>query len=138
MADVVFRYTATIPAGTTADAPASIALPFDGYEVQQIDLEVPAGPGGNMGFYLANNGIPWIPRASDDWIVWDDFSQTYYTDDYPNASGWAVVGYNNGQYDHSIAVTFHCVTVSSPTTNVDAFVTAFVAANIDDAISVIL
>jgi hypothetical protein len=138
MAARVFRFTATIPAGTPADTPATVDFNLDGYNIEQIDLEVPAGPAGNMGFQLVNNGIPWIPFQSDQWVIWDGIQATYYTTDYPNASGWGIVGYNTGQYDHNIIATFHCVPIASPTVDTATFVTAFIAANIDDAINVIL
>lgn len=138
MAEIVFQYTATIPAGTPEASPVTVSLPFDGYDVEQIDLEVPAGPNGLMGFYLDNNGVPWIPRASDTWIIWDDNSQTYYTTDYPNASGWNIVGYNAGTYDHSVVVRFHCIPLPSAAAAVGDFLTAFIDAQATDAETLIL
>jgi hypothetical protein len=72
VAERVLQHTATIPAGTPASAPVTVAVPFDNWEIEQIDLEVPAGPSGTMGFYLANNGMPWIPRTPGEWLIWDD------------------------------------------------------------------
>lgn len=111
MAERSPQFTVTIPAGTPRATPVTIALPLDNAEVESIDLEVPPGPSGLMGFYLANNGVPWIPRATGQFIVWDDNSQSYYATDYPNASGWQIVGYNTGLYPHVVIVRFH---VNSP------------------------
>lgn len=107
MAYRVLQYSATIPAGTLITAPATVDLPVDNWDLEQLDLEVPAGPGGLMGFYVANNGVPWIPGGDGQWLVWDDTIQSWPFADQPNASGWSIVGYNDGVYDHAVTVRFH-------------------------------
>ena len=64
-------------------------------------------PAGTMGFYLANNGVPWVPRTAGEWFIWDDHAETFVPTDYPNAAGWSIVGYNLGAYDHAVVVRFH-------------------------------
>jgi hypothetical protein len=107
VAERVLQYTASIPAGTPKTGPVTVAMPFDNWEVEAIDLEVHPGPAATMGFYLANNGIPWIPRTPGEWLVWDDHTETFYPTSYPTASGWQVVGYNTGIYPHAVVVRFH-------------------------------
>lgn len=107
MAERVLQATATIPADTAVATPHVVALPFDNWEIELIELEVPAGPSGTMGFQLSNNGRPWIPRSVGEWIVWDDRQESFYPTDYPTASGWQVTGYNLGAYDHAVIVRFH-------------------------------
>lgn len=102
----VLQFTATIPAGTDMDTPAATALEIDGWQIEWAQLEVPAGPAGNMGFYLANNDVPWIPFTPGEHIVWDDEIQTYPADGWPNTSGWQIVGYNLDVYDHDVIVRF--------------------------------
>ena len=116
MAERVLQATATVPAGTAATAPHTVALPFDNWEVEAIDLEVPPGPAGNLGFYLANNGQPWIPRSPGEWLVWDDHKSRFMPTGYPTASGWEIVGYNTGAYAHAVVVRFHVnpVTAAAP------------------------
>jgi hypothetical protein len=82
-------------------------MPFDNWEVERIDLEVPAGPSGAMGFVLANNGVPWIPRSPGEWLVWDDHSEAFPVTGYPTASGWQIVGYNVGFDSHVVVCRFH-------------------------------
>ena len=112
MAERVLEHTASIPAGTPVDDPTTISVPFDNWDVERIDLEVPPGPAGCMGFQLANNGQPWVPRTVGEWLVWDDHTETIYPTGYPNASGWQVIGYNVGLYAHAVIVRFH---VNAPT-----------------------
>lgn len=114
MAERVLQYAATIPAGTAIDAPAAIDFPLDNWDVERIDLEVPPGPAGTMGFYLANNGQPWIPRNPGEWLIWDDRAISITPTGYPSASGWAITGYNVGAYDHTVTVRFHVNPVEPP------------------------
>lgn len=118
MAQQVQQFVATIPAGTLIDAPASIPLDIDNWELESIDLEVPAGPAGLMGFYIANNGVQWIPFLAGTWLVWDDVQASWTLENQPNASGWAVVGYNTGTFDHAVTVRMHVnpPTGTTPTT----------------------
>ena len=107
MAERVLQHITTIPAGTTAADPTVDELGFDNWDVERIDLQVPPGPLGCMGFYLANNGMPWIPRALGEWIVWDDHRETFYPTGYPTGAGWQLVGYNTGTFPHVVICRFH-------------------------------
>lgn len=107
MALRVFQFAATIPAGTPVTAPVTVPLEIDNWDLESLDLEVPAGPAGLMGFQIYNNGVPWIPASEVGWLVWDDIQQSWFMHDQPNASGWAVVGYNTGVYDHDVTVRMH-------------------------------
>lgn len=107
MAERVLQHVTTIPAGTPIATPWVEQLGFHDWEVERIDLEVPPGPAGTMGFYLANNGMPWVPRAQNEWLVWDDRRITIEPTGYPTGTGWQVVGYNLGAYDHDVRALFH-------------------------------
>lgn len=119
MALRVFQFACTIPGGTLKSAPVTVPIALDNWELESIDLEVPAGPSGLMGFHVANNGLQWIPATPGAWLVWDDTQQTWYMQDQPNASGWAVTGYNEGFFDHTVTIRFHVnppTTAAAPTT----------------------
>jgi hypothetical protein len=115
MAERVLVFIATIPAGTAKTAPTTVNFDLDGWEIESVDLEVPPGPAGTMGFYLANNGQPWIPRQAGTWLIWDDQQRSYPASGYPNASGWGITGYNVGAYDHAVTATFHVQPIATPT-----------------------
>ena len=112
MAYRVFQYPATFSTGTSASSPATVALPFTNYDLDAIGVDVPAGPAGHVGFYIANNGVPWFPYTGD-WLIWDNHSDTWPVSDQPHAGGWAVVGYNTGAYPHTIRVRFHADPISA-------------------------
>ena len=112
MALQVLESTVTIPGGTATDT--RYALPFTDWEIAQIDLEVPPGPAGLLAFYLANNGVPWIPRTPGQYLVWDDHAESFPVNGYPIGQGWQIIGHNNGHYDHTVRVRFHVNDVPAP------------------------
>lgn len=104
---MVRQFTATIPAGTLLATPVTVPLALDFVDIESVDLEVPPGPSGLMGFYLARSGQQVIPYESGEWLIWDDRFDSWYLTDQPTGSGWQVVGYNLDDYDHSVVVRFH-------------------------------
>lgn len=115
MAFRVFQYVAVIPAGTLPTAPATTHITLDNWVIESIDLEVLPGPSGLMGFYVANNSVQWIPQSPGTWLVWDDVQMNWPMSDQPDGSGWAIVGYNTGTYDHSVTARFHVNQPAQPT-----------------------
>ena len=113
MAIRVLQFKCTIPAGTPIAAPVTIPLLMDNWVVERVDLDVPSGPAGLMGFQVYNNGVAWIPYGTGQWIVWDDVKDSYYLTGQPTGSGWAVRGYNTDVFDHAVTVRMH-VSVPPP------------------------
>lgn len=108
MATRVLPFAVTIPANTPQANPFTEAIQLDGWEIERIDLDVPPGPAGLMGFQIYNNGVPWIPYGGGEWIIWDDAKDSYYLEEQPTGTGWAVVGYNTDvQYTHTVYLRFH-------------------------------
>ena len=108
MATEVHQFTATVPASTQVAALYVATFDLDNRVVESIDIEVPPGPVGLMGFYLARSGTQIIPLEQGEYIVWDDRFDTWYLSDYPTAQGWELHGYNlDDAYDHDVIVRFH-------------------------------
>lgn len=107
MATRVLPFTVVVPPDTLSTAPINVPLNLDGWDIERIDLEVPAGSSGLMGFQLYNNGVGFIPYGINQWIVWDEVRESYYLEDQPNAGGWECVAYNDGNYAHSVTLRFH-------------------------------
>lgn len=114
MAYRILPFTSTIPASTPVSTPVTIPLALDNWLIEQIDLEVPPGPAGLMGFQVFNNGVAWIPYGGGQWIIWDDHSEQYPLTDQPTGSGWAIVGYNLGAYDHAVTTRWHVNPTTAP------------------------
>lgn len=113
MSNYVLSFSVTIPAGTPIATPYIQALPMDSWEVESVDLMVPPGPWGNMGFALYRSGTQAIPWNGTTWIVWDDREENWVLDDLPTSQGWQVVGYNLGVYPHAVTIRFHVNVIPS-------------------------
>lgn len=114
MAKTVWSYAATIPAGTPETALVEVDLGLSDQVVQQVDLQVPPGPLGCMGFSVWHSNTPILPRNMGDFFVWDNHYATWTLEDVPSGGGWQVVGYNTGQYDHTVYVVMHTDPVTTP------------------------
>lgn len=115
MADEVHGFSCVIPANTPKTAPVTIAMPLGHYEVIQLDAQVLSGPAGLMGFYLALSGQQWLPWEVGTWFVWDNQKASWPLTNQPTAQGWQLVGYNTGQYPHTVQVQFHLVVPTDAT-----------------------
>lgn len=107
MATEVHQFSVTIPAGTPIDSPFTDELGQANYEIESVDVEVPPGPSGLVGFYIALDEQQWIPWEMGEYIIWDNRTESWQTEDQTVNSGWEITGYNLGQYDHTITVRFH-------------------------------
>jgi hypothetical protein len=120
VATTIYQVTASIPANTPQNALATVAATIPMCTVDQVDIEVPPGPQGLMGFYLAMSGQQIIPMNPGQFIVWDNYRDTWSLDDYPETGAWQVVGYNlDGAFAHEVVLRFHTdpleVTAAQPT-----------------------
>jgi hypothetical protein len=116
MSAEVFQFTATIPPNTPQSAPVTVPLNLGQWDIETIDIEVPPGPAGLMGFYLALSGEPYIPHTTGQWIVWDDVTRSWQVTSQPTSNVWQVVGYNLSVVNpHSVVVRFHVNPVTAST-----------------------
>lgn len=106
MAREIRKFEAKIPAGTAKTAPVTIDVSFPPRVVTQINVRVPPGPNGNLGFQIAAAGNQVIPINLGQFIVANDDRMEWPLTDYIDSGDWQVVGYNTGAYDHTIYVTF--------------------------------
>ena len=102
----VRSFQATIPAGTPVTAPVTIDTSFPAMTVDQVNIKVPPGPSGLMGFRLTMNGEQVIPINLGQWIITDDETLQLPMANLPNSGEWQVQGYNTGIYDLSVYVDF--------------------------------
>ena len=113
VATEVHDFAVTIPVGTPADAPYVETLTLDYRTIVTIDLMVPPGPGGVMGFAVLHSGTQVFPYNSGTWFVWDGTDQSWDLADLPDSQGWQIAGYNEGNYPHTVYVRLHTVPVTS-------------------------
>ena len=100
------QFTATIPAGTAQASPVRVSLAMPPREVQGVEIRVPPGPSGVVGFALQNSGVTVIPYDSDPFIVTSGDAINWPLQNYITSGSWQLLGYNTGVFDHSVYVRF--------------------------------
>jgi hypothetical protein len=108
MAYEIKDFTITIPAGTAKSAGFTSSMAFDPRIVTQINVRVPPGPRGEVGFKIGSGGLQILPAAPGDYIVTDNEDLQYPLDDTITSGAWQLLGYNTGVYDHTLRVYFFC------------------------------
>ncbi len=106
MAREIRQFTAVIPAGTLQSAPFRKDMSFPPRQVDTVEIRVPPGPSGLVGFALQNSGLTVIPYNSDEFIVTAADSITWALDGQITSGSWQLLGYNTGTNDHAVYVRF--------------------------------
>lgn len=106
MAVEVRAFQCLIPNSTPQSAPVTIDLAMPPRIVRTIQIIVPRGPSGLMGFAIGAAGQNVIPYNNGAWIVSDDEKLSWDVDEQINSGAWQLQGYNTGQYDHTVYVRF--------------------------------
>jgi hypothetical protein len=103
--------TITFQPGTTPTAPASTPVTLGDSILLRVDVKVPPGPGGCMGFQVqyANNVIlPWGSLAQYLILDGDDIGFDVNTE---IGGTMQIVGYNTGFWPHSIYLRFEYIPI---------------------------
>lgn len=108
MAVEIRDFTVTIPAGTAISAHFSASLAIPPRVVTQINVRVPPGPRGEVGFSIASGGINIIPVTNGDFIVTDNEDLIYPLEQTITSGAWQLLGYNTGSFPHTLRVYLYC------------------------------
>lgn len=106
MATEVRVYSLDIPAGTLSTAPVSLALGMPPRVVDAVQVIVPPGPAGGMGWRIQYSGVTVVPYDSDAWVITSDEIITWPLEHQPTAGDWTVQGYNEGVNAHTVYFRF--------------------------------
>lgn len=107
--DQIQHFSAIIPPNTPIATPVSVPMQLGIWAVEWIEIEIPDGPNGQVGFYLASSGQQLIPfRIGNvpNWLITNDTLRHWDMTNLPNSGDWSLVGYNLGNFPHNIQVTF--------------------------------
>lgn len=107
MAQRIIPFTVLVNPGTTPTTPLAHPLNFGPADVVQIDVMVPPGPAGFVGFFIGNGGGQYVPEGAGQFITPDDKYLMFPVDGAPNNGNWNVTAYNTGNYPHTLYVYFH-------------------------------
>lgn len=102
MASEVYAFQVTIPAGTALATPFRQLVTFPVRKVDTLEVTIPPGPAGNMGFAITMRGINVMPLVPNTWIVTDNERIRWDITDLPTSGDWQVSGYNTGTFDHTV------------------------------------
>ena len=72
--------------------------------VERIEVIVPRGPSGLMGFRFRFSGQVVIPYAGANYVVTDDEKLSWPIQGYPVNNAWSVQMYNTGLFAHTIYI----------------------------------
>lgn len=105
-ASKVYQFAPTIPAGTPIATPVVIPLAFPVYQVDRIEIKVPSGWNGLVGFAITMGGEFVIPYVPGTWIIASGDDLSWDLDGLPDSGAWQLTGYNLGNYNHTAYVRF--------------------------------
>lgn len=107
MANRIEPFTVTVPAGTPIAAYQKTNLSMQDGRIDRIQIRIPPGPSGLVGFRLAHSGQSVIPYTGERWFVTDSDKLDWDTEGYPENDAWQLWAYNTDIYDHVIYVWMH-------------------------------
>lgn len=108
MVTQVRSFPCTVPAGTPIAAPATFQLQLGVFEVATLEVHVPPGPNGLVGFYIASSHNPVLPAPNGGpvWLVANDRVYAWTLTGQPDSGDWQLVAYNLGNFPHTLTVTW--------------------------------
>lgn len=106
MSRLLSSFDNLIPAGTAKATPAVFDMSMAPGIVDSIEIHVPPGPNGVMGFSLAAAGQAILPTNPGQWIIASDDSFVWNLTNQIQSGAWQMLGYNTGIYDHTVYIRF--------------------------------
>lgn len=118
MSDHLYWYSNTIPANTPITALFTAPMVFNAANVENIQVIVPPGPAGSVGWQIQYGGGTFIPLSTGQFIVAEAFTFDFPQNKAPNGGNWTFAAYNNDYVPHLIQVGFYANDfVTAPTTS---------------------
>lgn len=102
----VYEFQVIIPAGTPKTALHVEQMAMPPRVVDRVEIHVPPGPNGVMGFQIGSSGQQIIPVNQGAFLVASDDSWSWDLDGMITSGAWQLLGYNTGIYDHAVFVRF--------------------------------
>lgn len=106
MADRIETFNVVVPAGTLSVSPTDFPLSFDLGVVTDIEIVVPPGPSGFVGFRIHHSGNAVIPRSGSQYIITDNEIIKWPLSKAPYGNKWTLRAYNEDIYDHTLYLRF--------------------------------
>lgn len=107
MAAEAYTFQITTPVGTALASPLVTPITMPARTVRNIEVRIPNGPNGELGFAIGMNGVTVIPVVPGTWIIASNEVKNWDVTLGLNSGAWQVLSYNTGTYPHTIQVIFH-------------------------------
>lgn len=101
-ANEIRGFSVTIPAGTLQSAPLRQSITMPPRIVDTLQVIIPPGPSGLMGFAITMGGVNVLPIQPGTFIVTDNEKITWPLTGLPDSGAWQLTGYNTGVFDHTV------------------------------------
>jgi hypothetical protein len=102
----VHKFAVTIPAGTLQANAQVTNLTFPPREVTEVEIIVPPGPRGTVGFQLAAAGNQLLPYEPGAFFVTDNEQIRWRVEEQITSGAWQLIAYNTGQFAHTLEIRF--------------------------------
>ena len=112
----VQHFAHTIPNTATTASPYVGQMQLGVFKVDWVEVGVPDGVNGVVGFYIASSHVqvvPFPPGSSTVWVVSNDRVFHWDLTDQPDSGDWQFYAYNTGGYSHTLTVTWGVELVGS-------------------------
>lgn len=100
----VRQYTLALPAGTKTSRPILLDMRMPARVVNTIQVVVPPGCNGVVGFRILNSGLPIIPYDSDGWVITSGETIQWPVDGAITSGAWGAEGFNLGINQHAVYI----------------------------------
>ena len=95
------------PAGTLKAAPLEVPTRWAAGELISVDVRIPDGCAGLVGFQILYAHAQAIPNTPGAWIIGNDEVFVADVTGHLNGGQWALNVYNFDRFDHSLHVRYH-------------------------------
>lgn len=93
-----------VPAGTPIAAPVSTSLYAQRAIMVALEILIPPGPSGLVGFRFDHSNRQVIPKIDGTWIIADGETIKFPLENYSVQPAWSIVAYNLDVYPHTLYV----------------------------------
>lgn len=107
MATRIVPFEVLTPKGTAKASFLVTPLSFQDGRVERIEILVPPGPSGLMGFRIAHSNQTVIPVSGSTWNIADGVKFDWPLTNFPTGDAWEMWSYNTDVYDHTVYLWFH-------------------------------
>lgn len=106
MTERIEVFQVTTPAGTAQASPLTTNLSFNQGIVHKLEITVPPGPSGLLGFRMRHSGQVVIPNSGTNFIIADNQFIQWDLEGYPVGNKWSIQTFNTDVFDHTLYLRF--------------------------------